>query len=98
MNAVRKAIESMYKDKCDVIERQEVTDPNTKKTRFDTVTVLSNQPCKLSFASIPNTTDGVAAEMMQSVKLFLSPDVEILPGSKIIVTQENGTVTEYSNR
>lgn len=97
MDAVRKALESMYKDSCDIIERQEVTDPETEKTRFTTVTVHSNVRCRLSFASIPTTSEGNAAEMAQSVKLFMPPDISVKPGSKIVVTQHNGIVTEYSN-
>lgn len=94
---VRKALESMYKDTCEVIARKKIIDPVTNRASYETVSVLSNQPCRLSFASIPTTTDGNAAEMAQSVKLFLSPDVSVAPGSKIIVTQSNGIVTEYSN-
>lgn len=97
MNSARKAIEKLYKDRCSVIEKRNVTDPVTKKTDFEQVTVFENQPCKLSFSSFPSATDGNNATLSQAVKLFLSPDCSILPGSKIIVTQQNGTVTEYSN-
>lgn len=97
MNSARKAIEKLYKDRCSVIEKRSVSDPVTKKTGFEPVTILENQPCKLSFSSLPSTTDGNTATLTQAVKLFLSPDCSILPGSKIVVTQENGTVTEYSN-
>lgn len=101
MNRVRQAIESLYKDKCDIIERQEVTNPITKKTSFKEVTVVVNEPCRLSFGSVPTTTDGSAAEMAQTVKLFISPDIEINPGSKIVVKQPVGehrvVETSYSN-
>lgn len=97
MNSVRKALEKLYMDRCEIIERQQVTDPETNKTKFVSVTIHSDIPCRLSFSSIPATSDGNAAEMAQAVKLFLAPEVEVKPGSKITVTQENGTVTDYSN-
>ena len=97
MDIVRDAIESLYKDTCDVIERKEVTDPITKKTSFEPVKVISGQSCKLSFGSVPATSDGEAAEMMQTVKLFISPDITINPGSKIVVTRPGREPVEYSN-
>lgn len=95
MNAARRAIESMYTGTCVVIEQQKVTDPVTKKTGFQEVTVLLNQPCRLSFKSNPSTGEGETAETVQEIKLFISPDVTIKEGSKIEVTQ-NGVTTAYS--
>lgn len=97
MQQARQAIESMYTDKCDIIERQERTDPITKKTSFQEVTVISEQPCKLSFGSVPVTSNGDAAEMVQTVKLFISPDISIKPGSKIVVTKPEQLPVAYSN-
>lgn len=101
MNIVRHALEKMYKDTCNIFERQETTNPITKKTSFEEVMVLENQPCRLSFGSIPTTSDGSASEMAQVVKLFISPDIQINPGSKIVVTQTVGegrkVETSYSN-
>lgn len=86
--AMRKAIEAMYKDTCDVIEHQKVTDPVTKKTGFADATVLMAEPCRLSYKSIPATGDGNTASVSQEIKLFISPDVTIKEGSKIIVTHK----------
>lgn len=96
INAARKAIEMMYKGKCDVIERQKITDPITKKTAFVESPILMAQPCRLSFKSIPTTGDGNTASLTQETKLFISPDVTIPSGSKIIVTQD-GVTTAYTN-
>lgn len=96
MNLVRKAIESQYIGTCDVIERQKVIDPVTKKTGFAEVSTLLQQPCRLSFKSIVATGDDVASSKAQEIKLFISPDVTIKEGSKIEVTQ-NGATTVYSN-
>ena len=96
MNATRKAIESMYIGVCDVIEHKKVKDKVTKTTEFVETTVLSEQPCRLSFKSNSTTGDGNVAAVTQEIKLFISPDVTIKDGSKIIVTQ-NGVTKAYNN-
>lgn len=65
-------------------------------TNFQEVTVLEDQPCKLSFETLTSSNGDPVATVSQSVKLFISPDVVIKAGSKIIVTQ-HGRTTEYSN-
>lgn len=91
---MRKAIEKMYDDTCNVIERQKVKDPLTKKTGFTETTVLLAEPCRLSYKSVPATGEGDTATVSQEIKLFLSPDVEIKAGSKIEVTHK-GVTTAY---
>ena len=93
---MRKAIEKMYKGTCDVIEHQSVKDPITKKTGFSEVPVLLAQRCRLSYKTITVTGDGNTASLSQEIKLFISPDVEIKPGSKIEVTQD-GIKTAFTN-
>ena len=93
--AARKALESTYEGRATVVEYQKVKD-EWGMTNFQEVTVLENQPCKLSFETLTSSNGDPVATVSQSVKLFLSPDVVIKAGSKIIVTQ-NGRTTEYSN-
>ncbi|MGL5514387.1 MAG: hypothetical protein ACRDBM_14295, partial [Sporomusa sp.] len=95
MNAVRKAIESMYKALCTVYEYQPVKDPDTKISVSQPVAVLTDQPCRLSFQTITDTSmhDG-AGVPTQVIKLFLPPEIVINPGSKITVAQ-NGVSTDY---
>lgn len=89
VNAHRKALERLWKDRCTVYHRVKVTDPKTKLTDFDEKPLLQDQPCKLSFETL-NSTDGDHVAMVaQSVKLFISPDVEIPAGCKIVVTRFN---------
>ncbi|MCM1136761.1 MAG: hypothetical protein NC400_14450 [Clostridium sp.] len=94
--AARKAIESGYTGVCTVIERRNVRDENSKITYQADVAVLENRPCKLSFEKTAATgqTD-TAAAVAQGVKLFIAPEVEIKPGSKIVVEQ-NGRRGEYA--
>ena len=79
----RKAMEDIYfTEKCDV----SVRDEQTKITRTVEVKVLENQPCKVSFESlntVGQTSTGAISK--QSVKLFISPDIKISPGSKIVI-------------
>lgn len=96
MNAVRKAIESMYKGECTIKEFKSVKDPNTHITKNEEVTVLENQPCKLSYEKQTSATNTNApAIIAQSIKLFIAPEIIVKAGSKIIVTQ-NGKITEFS--
>ena len=97
VSAQRKALERMWRDRCTIIRKVKATDPKTKLTDFSETPLVENQPCKLSFKTLDTTTTtGNVAVMTQGVKLFLSPDVSIKPGSKITVTQ-NGVTTEYSS-
>lgn len=84
-------------DSIGVSEYQKVKDPVTALTSYKEVVVLENQPCKLSFESITTAIQTEAAvTISQAVKLFLSPDITIKPGSKLKVTQ-TGVTTEYSS-
>lgn len=94
MSAVRKAIESMYKDTCCIFEQQKVKDPTTHVTKLKEVEVHKDVKCKLSFSSITSAGKGDVATIVQVTKLFISPEIEIKPGSKIVVTHE-GVTTAY---
>lgn len=88
----RKAIESLYVGVCSIVERQSIKDPITHVTKQVEVTVLADQPCKLSFDRIAATSQtGAASIVMQTAKLFIAPEIDIKPGSKIIVTQRGRT-------
>lgn len=89
VNAQRKALERLWKDRCTVYHRVKVTDPKTKLTDFDEKPLLQDQPCKLSFETLNSTDGNHVATVAQSVKLFISPDVEIPAGCKIVVTRFN---------
>lgn len=96
VNAQRKALERLWKDRCTVYHRVKVKDPISKLTDSKEMPLLQDQPCKLSFETLTSSNGDPVATVSQSVKLFISPDVVIKAGSKIIVTQ-HGRTTEYSN-
>lgn len=89
VNAHRRAIERMWRDRCSVFIQVEQTDPDTNLTDFQETPLLENQPCKLSFEKLTSTDENHVATVSQGVKLFLSPDVVIPPGCKIIVQRFN---------
>lgn len=93
---VRKAIEVMYQDKCDIIEHQKVKKPNGS-TGFEDVTVMSDVPCRLSFKSAPSTneTDSASA-VIQTIEVFLAPEITVKSGSKLVIKHLDSSV-EYTN-
>ena len=92
---VRAAIQSLYDGKCTVTVRQEYEKDNGS-TGFQEVILIEDEPCRLSFSNTSSTKDGeVAATVSQVTELFISPEVDIPPGSKITVTQ-NGETVDYT--
>ncbi|WP_130861437.1 hypothetical protein [Bacilliculturomica massiliensis] len=93
--AVRKAIESQYDDICTIIAYMDIKNPETKRTTQREVVVVANQPCKISFESIPAATGTeTGAALKQTIRLFIAPEITIHPGSKIKVTHHAATA-EY---
>lgn len=89
----RKAIEMLYEDSCTIIEYQPRKDPETKQTSKKEVVVLENQPCNLSYQSTKNATSTETATIItQTPLLFISSDINIKAGSKIVVTKKEDKV------
>lgn len=96
MSAYRAALESMYTGLCTITEWQDVKDPVTQITSKKEVDVLINQPCRLSYKTVtPTTQTDSPATVKQTAKLFIAPEIDVKPGSKIVVTQ-NGRTSEYN--
>ena len=95
VSAQRKALERMWRDRCTIIRKVKATDPKTKLTDFSETPLVENQPCKLSFENLSTTDENHVATMAQAVKLFLSPDVVIPPGCKIVVHRFNKLEREF---
>lgn len=91
----RRELEKQYIGTADIYEMQATTDPVTHITSNQPTLVLEDEPCKLSYKAINPTDSSEAAEAVkQQIKLFISPNIEVKPGSKITVTQ-NGTSSDY---
>ncbi len=88
---VRAALARLWTDRCTIFVRREVTDRQTHLTDFEEVPLAEDVPCKLSFQTISAAGGDEVASVQQVTKLFLSPDLEVPAGCKIIVTRPNET-------
>ena len=97
MVKAREAIESLYDGKCTITEHQKIKKED-KSTGFQDVVVLESEPCRLSFKTINNTsqTNTAASAVVQITKVFLAPEIQVKPGSKLTITQ-NGVTAEYKS-
>lgn len=92
----KSCLETVYEGTCTVVERRYVKDAVTKIKQPEESAVFKNQPCRLSFEKTATAVQtDTAAAVPQGVKLFLSPEIIVKPGSKIIVKQ-NGVCTAYA--
>lgn len=95
LSFVRKDLVRLYVDSCSIVECRKVVDANGIHHEEE-ITVCENVPCKLTHKTITQVSDGVEPKISLVSKLNLSPDIEIKPGSKIIVTRD-GVRTVYKN-
>lgn len=92
------ALKRLWTDQCAVAIRQERQNPVNKQTEFVDKIVATNEPCRISFESISATSpDNGTALVSQAVKLFLRSDLDIPPGSTIVVTRQGRIETYVSS-
>lgn len=92
MVSTRKSLEKLWKGSCTIYIRQGIKNLVNKRTEFTEVPIYENQRCKLSVETITTTNDSNnASEVIQKAKLFIAPEIDIPPGSKIKVTQNGKT-------
>lgn len=93
--ATRKAIEKSYVGTCDIVEYVKLKE-NDGSTVLGTNKVYEKVPCRLSYATAKSAeqSDNGSVDITQAIKLFIAPELNIKPGSNIIVTQ-NGRTAEY---
>ena len=97
LSFARKDIERLYVDTCTIIEYCSTVNPVTHITSPNQeVIAYENVPCKVSHKDrilYPAASGDVPSINLMS-KLIISPDIQVKPGSKIIVTR-NGVSTAY---
>lgn len=93
-DGARRELERLYEDTCTVVAQEPEADAETGIMKTAEKALYTDLPCRLSFASSPASTDGMAPQIGQSVKLFLSPDVDIPPGCRIEV-HRGGRILQY---
>jgi hypothetical protein len=84
---VKSAIRLLWKDKCSIVEYEEVLEDN-KSTSHVEKPVLTDEICKLSFEILnPTNQTQTVNSIVQTAKLFIDERLDIKAGSKIIVEQ-----------
>lgn len=88
------AIKSLWRGKCTVtVRNNDTTDENTGRVVVGEVDTYTDEPCRISFDTVNATQpENNAANIVQSITLFIDRAVVIPEGSKITVTQNGATV------
>lgn len=96
VKSYKKAIEQLYDDTCSIYQDTLEKDPITQITSSkNNVLVYENQKCRISYKTINSSSQTDSFNTIsQEIKLFISEEIKILEGSKIVVTR-NGIETEY---
>lgn len=98
VNPFRKAVEKLYEDSCKVYELRSAKDEATGITEGDSwIMKHEDIACKLSYKDVTSaeSTEPIS-KIEKAIKLFVSPDLVIKPGSKIEVMHKGETST-YQN-
>ena len=96
LEKAKKAIQSLWTGVCNIFGFKDVED-KYGATSHAGVTLFENLPCRLSFKNISQTSQTESfAVSSQVVKLFITPEVYVPPGSMIEVTQ-NGVTRKYKH-
>lgn len=92
----RAVIETYHYDGiCTITEQKKLFNEDTNITSLNDMVVYENQPCHLVFKTITAASQTEsAAQIQQTTKLMIAPDIIIKPGSKITVTQ-GGVTADY---
>ena len=87
------AIKSLWRGKCTVtVRNNDTTDENTGRVAVGEVDTYTDEPCRISFDAVNATQpENNAANIVQSITLFIDRAVAIPEGSKITVTQNDVT-------
>lgn len=94
-------IKKLFNATCDIYEYSDFFDDNSKITYSDLSIKYSNISCRVSYykniSSISTLkNNNFNNKIKQNVKLIIQNDINVKPGSFIIVNQ-NGIKTKYKN-
>ncbi len=85
-----------YDGICTVSVLQRTKNPVTRISEAQEHTVYEGEPCHLSLGREAAQQSEAASSLAQPVTLFISPELVIMPGSKITVSQA-GVTTAYTH-
>ena len=93
--AYKKAVQGMWKGKATVTVLAGALNPANGRTEPQERILAADIRCRISHKSVVSTEPNEeAAQVAQSVVLYIDPSVDIPEGSKITVTQ-NGVTRDY---
>lgn len=88
----QKTLRKLWNGLCDIYIREVSINPVNGRNEAIEILKFQNQPCRLSFSSISSASESNSTALVQqTTKLFISKDIKIPPGSKIVITQEGET-------
>lgn len=94
----RKAQESLYDSKCVIFRLKNFEKPNGAAGQKKEI-LVDNQPCRVSKKNVSASNQTDAENSIEQIpQLFISPEVEVPPGSRVVVTQivaDRTIITEY---
>ena len=96
ISIARNYIEKLYLDRCDIYEYQTVRDPEDFSTSSQMVLSHKDVPCKMSGDVLKPSYDGTVELQHQRIKLIINPEIEVKPGSRIVITRGEKTIS-YKN-
>ena len=103
------ALARLWTDRCSIFVREGFENPETGRTAFRERPLWEDLPCRVSYTGVFPVTGNLSAGRQRvknsllhlggapvrgSVKLFIGPDREIPPGSRVVVTRQ-GRETAY---
>lgn len=92
VKSYQNALRRLWDGLCDVYTFETARNKANGRDEPTAVQKLHGEPCRLSFSSISSTSEEDSApRIQQALKLFISKEVTIPAGSKIVVTQEGQT-------
>lgn len=82
---------------CNIYETVPVVDKRSGISRgSEEKLVYEEIPCQLSHSSLTPSESSPFPEATQQIKIFLDPDIEVKPGSRIEITQNEETAVYYA--
>lgn len=90
----RDAAESLYDSTADIWGFKDDKKSNEifAEDKLKPIKIYEKESCRVSKKTIGATQDG---KIQHETVLFISPDLDIAPGSRMTVTNRAGEVTEY---
>ncbi len=94
--AYKRAVQSLWTGRATVTVQKGVLDPATGRIEQVEQVTVEGIPCRVSYRTVkPTAPEDEAAQMVQTVTLYIDPAVDIPEGSKVTVTQ-NGVTRDYA--